>query len=188
MGLFGRRSKGGPADDGSDLRDVPPMEPDRFWALVDGVRTPSDLHDRLEELGRHDLVAFERRRDRLTDEAYDWGLWGAAYDVHGGCSDDSFSDFRAYLVSRGRAVFEDALADPESLADVEELDAEGEEWEEWSTPTLTVVHRRTGEHDFAGPPDPGRSVSDEPSGAEWDEDGDGDDLARRYPRLTAKYG
>lgn len=187
MGLFGRRGgRGTPDGDGDDLADVRPMDLDRFWAVVEGAGTPSALHDRLEALPRRDLVGFERRHDRLTREAYDWGLWGAAYVLHGGCGDDAFADFRAYLVSRGRAVFEAALADPDALADVEGLDAEGEEWEDWSSPTMAVVHRRTGEYDLAGPPDPDAPAWGEPSGEEWDEDAG--DLARRFPRLTARYG
>lgn len=34
------------------------------------------------------------------------------------CSDDSFIDFRAWLVSQGRDVYMAALKDPDSLADV----------------------------------------------------------------------
>lgn len=186
MGLFGRRKREPSGDDPGDDLDVPPMDPDRFWAIVDGVATPGGLHARLEVLALPELVAFERRHDRLTHEAYDWGVWGAAYVLHGGCSDDTFSDFRAYLVSRGRTVFERTLADPDSLADVDDLDDEGEEWEDWSSPTMAVMHRRTGEHDFAGPPDPDRPAWGEPSGEQWDEDGD--ELDRLFPRLTARYG
>ena len=37
--------------------------------------------------------------------------------INGGCGDDGFMDFRDYLVSRGRKVFDRTLADPESLLD-----------------------------------------------------------------------
>jgi hypothetical protein len=162
------------------------MELERFWAVFADVDTPGELHDRLEALDRRELVAFERRHALLHAGSYDWGLWGAAYVIHGGCSDDAFSDFRSYLFSLGRSVFERALEDPDSLALIDGIDDEGEEWEDWSSPTMAVVHRRTGEYDFAGPPDPGRAALEEPTGEDWDEDAD--DLARRFPRLTAKYG
>lgn len=129
------------------------MDPERFWGVFADVDAPGELHDRLEALDQRKLVAFERRHELLHTGAYDWGLWGAAYVIHGGCSgDNTFSDFRSYLFSLGRSVFERALEDPDPLADVEGIDDEGEGWEDWSSPTMAVVHRRTGEYDFAGPP------------------------------------
>jgi hypothetical protein len=35
--------------------------------------------------------------------------------INGGMSDDGFTDFRYWLISRGRDVYERALADPDSL-------------------------------------------------------------------------
>ena len=61
----------------------------------------------------------------MMDSAYCWSLWGAAYVINGGCSDDPFVDFRASLISRGRQVFERALSDPDSLADE---DFDGSDW------------------------------------------------------------
>jgi hypothetical protein len=158
------------------------MDLERFWGVFADVDTPGDLHDRLEALDQPALVAFERRHALLHADAYDWGLWGAAYVIHGGCSDDTFSDFRSYL---GRSVFENSLENPDSMADVDGLDDEAEEWEDWSSPTMAVMHRRTGEYDFAGPPDPDRAAPGEPTGEAWNEDAD--ELGRRFPRLTAKY-
>jgi hypothetical protein len=106
-------------------------------------------------------------------------LWGAAYVIEGGCSDDSFDYFRAYLISRGRAVYERAIADPDSLADIELED--GDAWEDWMSPTMVVMHGRTGQYALAGPatgPHP-----TEPQGEAWDED----DLAALLPRLAAKH-
>jgi hypothetical protein len=36
--------------------------------------------------------------------------------VNGHCSDDSFENFRCWLVSMGRDVYENALANPDSLS------------------------------------------------------------------------
>ncbi|MFD6293827.1 DUF4240 domain-containing protein [Streptomyces sp. NPDC060235] len=41
----------------------------------------------------------------------------AAYLIGGGCSNDSFMDFRAGLIALGRDWYEKATADPDSLAD-----------------------------------------------------------------------
>ncbi len=50
--------------------------------------------------------------------SYRWDLWGAAFVINGGCSDDGFDYFRGWLMLQGRDVWEAALRDPESLADV----------------------------------------------------------------------
>ena len=158
------------------------MDVDRFWALLDEADSPSALRDLLAGLPDDELVSFERLHQARMDEAYDWGLWGAAYVIEGGCGDDSFEYFRAYLLSLGRAVFARAHADPDSLADFELADAEG--WEDWMSPTMMVIHARTGRYEFAGSPDPDRRAPTNPTGTEWEED----DLPARYPRLTARYG
>ena len=46
---------------------------------------------------------------------YTWDLWGVAYILKGGCSDDGFEYFRAWLIARGRDFVAQALADPEGL-------------------------------------------------------------------------
>ena len=153
----------------------------RFWDVLQSSSLPEALHAQLATLGDGDLLDFERRHAELHAEAYDWGLWGAAYVLHGGCSDDTFVDFRAYLLSLGRDVYESARADPDSLAYVS-LDAAGETWEDWTSPTMHVIHQRTGQWAFAGSP-PTSPLH--PTGEEWQEDSD--ELARRFPRLTAAY-
>ena len=58
-------------------------------------------------------VAFAAHRDEL----YSWDLWGAAYLLMGGCSDDCFTDFRSWIVAQGQAYFEAVRSDPQALAD-----------------------------------------------------------------------
>jgi hypothetical protein len=74
------------------------------------------------KLSKNEASDFAVLFDTMMDRAYSHKLWGAAYAIHGGCSDDTFNDFRSSLISRGRACFERAIADPDSLAD-EEFDA-----------------------------------------------------------------
>jgi diguanylate cyclase (GGDEF)-like protein len=68
-------------------------------------------------LSKEGALEFGRLFDTMMDRAYHWPLWGAAYVIHGGCSDDTFSDSRASLISRGRLAFERALSNPDMLAD-----------------------------------------------------------------------
>ena len=54
------------------------------------------------------------------DLSFRYGLWDAAKIFRvDGCSDDSFSYFRSWLIVQGKDVYMAALADPDSLADVE---------------------------------------------------------------------
>jgi hypothetical protein len=108
------------------------MDLDGFWAIVDGARAGLDdtrtgdgaeevarrVGNRLKELGRAAAVAFDLRYDMLGAQSYDWNLWGAAYLMKGGCSDDAFDYFRGWLVAQGRATWERALRDPDTLADL----------------------------------------------------------------------
>src|SRR5262245_38625607 len=103
------------------------MHADDFWRIIDRVHAsnPDDMDARcealraeLEQLSDFDLKSFIEHFDGADARAYDWKLWGAAYLIQGGCSDDAFSDFRATLISMGRNFYERALADPDSLADV----------------------------------------------------------------------
>jgi hypothetical protein len=155
------------------------VDDSEFWAIIERAASPSELHRELGTLSDEDLLEFERRHTSCGDRAYTWDLWGAAYVINGGCSDDTFEYFRAALISRGREDFERALADPDSMVDMDFGD-EGE-WEDWMSPTMQVVHARTGKYEFVGPRE--SMPPDEPAGAEWDED----DLPSRFPRLTEKY-
>jgi len=58
------------------------------------------------ELGRmaaEESTAFKIRLEEQMDRANPWELWGAAYVVCAGCSDDGFESFRAQLIAQGRA-------------------------------------------------------------------------------------
>ncbi len=86
------------------------MPADQFWQII-GRAARSDHHPHahmealrvvLRELSLEEIISFEVAFRRYLNEAYTWGLWGAAYVVHGDCSDDGFEYFRCWLVSRGR--------------------------------------------------------------------------------------
>ena len=68
--------------------------------------------------------SYQSILDDLKDEAYIAELWEIAYIMDGGCGDDGFMDFRAWLIGQGKTVFEKALANPESLVDIVEAGQE----------------------------------------------------------------
>ena len=163
------------------------MKKDEFWHIIDSVNGESNgdmdlkcalLKNRLDRLNEEKLKAFINHFDSADAGAYTWSLWGAAYVMHGGCSDDAFADFRATLISHGRKVYEAALNDPESLADVEYRDQEDICYEGFQYVKSDVAEDKLGEI-------PERSIPfpSEPSGEDWDEA----TVSKLYPRLSAKY-
>jgi hypothetical protein len=170
------------------------MTQDQFWSLMASSKAASRgsferqakvLEQELSRLSPEEIVAFQRIFDEHFDRAYTWDLWGAAYILGGGCSDDGFMDFRSWLISMGRETYERALKDPESLADIPLGPAVEEDvfFEGLAYVASQVYEKKTGEEEM---PDYERHSAEDPAGEEWDQDGD--DLERRFPRLWAKYG
>ena len=124
-----------------------------FWRLVEDARRDAGgdterqselLAERLDKLPAQQIADFAAIRRRLDERAYTWDLWGAAYVIEDGCSDDCFRDFRAYLISLGRAPYEAALRDPDALAPVVE-DAETGDWENADDVAPEAYEDATGE-------------------------------------------
>jgi hypothetical protein len=168
------------------------MDESTFWEIIESAKSAANgsHQSQLDELERllstrepAELVAFDALFEGLHRRAYTWELWGAAYVINGGCSDDSFADFRSWLISRGRERYEKSLRDPDSLAELES-DAEvgdGYFFEEFAYVASRVYERET---DGMLPIDV-RPFPRQPSGEEWQEDSQ--ELARLYPRLSAKF-
>lgn len=173
------------------------MPADQFWQIIErAARSDHDPHAHIEALriALHDLsleqiISFEIAFRRYLNQAYTWDLWGAAYVIHGGCSDDGFEYFRRWLVSRGRDVYELALAVPDSLAQMDVRPGPEGAWqfEEIYSVSRQVFAEKGGEGDVrdhsereAGLGGPG------PSGDPFAEDEQ--HLARRYPNLWRRFG
>ncbi|WP_112470813.1 DUF4240 domain-containing protein [Streptomyces triticisoli] len=170
------------------------MDETDFWELVDGSREaaegdPGEQADLLVErlLGCEPEVVldFARHFEARYNRAYRWDLWGAAWVLLDGASDDAFDFFRCWLIGQGREVFEGALHDPDSLADLlddfdEEIDGDGEELgyaadEAYEQLTGTVAP------DLGIAPAPA-----EPEGTPFDFENDRV-LAQRYPKLWGRF-
>lgn len=163
------------------------MTIDEFWRLVDAasaaaggkVELYGDMLRRvLSPLTPEELVSFDSHFTRHLSRAYKWDLWGAAYLINGGSSDDGFAYFRAWLIMQGRDVYERALLDPDSLAELcdepgEEADCEDVLYvagEIFAEKTGSEMEPSSGEH----------METDEPAGERWEED--------ELPRLLPKLG
>jgi hypothetical protein len=69
----------------------------------------------LNRLSWDEFTGFIGHFYTFMDKAYRRDLKAAAYVVMSGCSDDCFMDFRKWLVTRGKSVYQAALENPDSL-------------------------------------------------------------------------
>jgi hypothetical protein len=166
------------------------MDERALWKLMSATRTKSDgdterqsglLEERLSRLPPRAIADFQRIRRRLEKRAYTWDLWGAAYVIEDGCSDDCFRDFRGYLISLGPKAYEAALRDPDSLAPIVE-DAETGDWENADSVAADAYESATGDE----LPVDDSDLSGDPRGEPWDDE-DVETLIARYPRLAERF-
>jgi len=97
-----------------------------FWKIMDearhkaakGTDIPNCLAGILKQKPVADLLEFEKQSMELFVNAYDARLWTAASLTMDFCSDDTFMDFRGWLIAQGKLAYEQALENPDSLADL----------------------------------------------------------------------
>jgi hypothetical protein len=92
----------------------------RFWALVDA---PGGFRAALEALDDAALLEAHAAFHEAMTRAFDSVLWSAAELMHRTSTPDQFAAFRAGLIGLGHAVFEAALREPDSLADIADVKA-----------------------------------------------------------------
>lgn len=173
------------------------MTREQFWQLIEQVRSASDgdsdllnelLEEKLQALPAEDIIGFQRIIDELMAASYRWDLWGAAYVMNSGCSDDDFVYFRGWLLSQGRELFEAALANPdEALAEVFDPDAvEPYENEGFLFAAHAAYEAKTDRdlYEDAAFDDTLSPDGGAPAGEPWAEDEA--ELARRFPKLYRK--
>jgi len=159
-----------------------------FWRIVDATVASSDeaqlarLRAALEALPDEDIVIFQTEFRKNSARAYSWDVWGAAYVINGGCSDDCFADFRSWLITRGQKIFEAALAKPDSLANVPGL-AQVEGFESFQYVAEEVYSKRTGRSLPQSVFDASRLPE---LGPDWDFD-DEAIMQKRYPNLHRMF-
>lgn len=107
------------------------MDEQRFWALVEQSRERSGgdldeqvdaLADLLADLDAAELASFKQvlvaASQRLNTRDHEAAA--KLMCVSGGyLGDDSFTDFRSWIIAHGRAVYELVLSNPDSLAELD---------------------------------------------------------------------
>ncbi|MBV7668273.1 DUF4240 domain-containing protein [Streptomyces halstedii] len=171
------------------------MDETEFWEIVDSTREaaegdPDDhaevLVERLVRLDPESVLDFARHFEARYNRAYRWDVWGAAAVLLGGADDDAFDSFRCWLIGQGREVFEGAVQDPDTLAEIledfdEEFDGDGEEL---GYAADEAYEQLTGvvSPDLGLPPQPRQ-----PEGTPVEPD-DEAALAERFPMLWERFG
>ncbi|GAA4010849.1 hypothetical protein GCM10022247_36370 [Allokutzneria multivorans] len=117
------------------------MDVHQFWQLIDDARgragDPEDgeavsavASALLSARPRAEIVAAQQVLRDLMADSYGAPLLAAARVINGGTSDDGFEYFRGWLITRGREVFERAVADPDTLAELPAVRAAADDGEE----------------------------------------------------------
>ncbi|MBX7265678.1 DUF4240 domain-containing protein [Micromonospora sp. Llam7] len=171
------------------------MRTEDFWQLVDRARTggaePAAIAARAVALlaarAPEEIVGYAHHQQRVLAASYRVDLWGAAYLINGGASDDGFESFRGWLMTQGREVFARAVAEPDSLADLPQVRAASLSGAEFECADMLAVpwdaYRKATATDL--PAD--RGAAREPDLNEfWDFD-DPDEARRRLPRLATLF-
>lgn len=148
------------------------MDTGQFWRIVDEARssgcnaTAGAVTESLKQREPEDILAFAQHLSDKLAETYRWDLWAVAYIINGGCSDDDFEYFRAWLVSQGRERYEAAKANPAASG-------------EWAEPYEAECEALLGVASDAYNAKTGKDLPDghvvskqppQPIGEEWDED------------------
>jgi len=165
------------------------MDEEQFWRIIKTTKDKSDddfeqqqdeLANELRKLSPEDIILFGNRFRYFRGQANTWELWGAIYVIHGGCSDDSFNDFREWVIGQGKDFYYKTIKDPETLVEVDTSKIEEIEWEGLGYVPSTVFEEITGQkmpYLF--------KENIEVTGNEWVEESD--DLRNMFPKLYAKY-
>ncbi|MER5950854.1 DUF4240 domain-containing protein [Streptomyces sp. NPDC001904] len=185
------------------------MDIDAFWSVIEEARTaaaatgePFDevLVGRLAAGPRPEILEYARHFDDVHGALYRWDVWAAAYLIGGGCSDDSFTDFRAGVVALGREWYDRVAGDPDSIAAHPDVAPAADEPDRPETLFRETVNyapadafeRLTGDPDaFWAASRTVRGTGDGTGGAAVDMgedfDFDDDEMRRRLPRLAALF-
>lgn len=188
------------------------MDVDDFWTFIEASgRAASKLREReaflserLGRLARAHVLDFAQHLSATREPANTYRLWRAADIIMGGgCGTDSFHYFQMWLVGLGQRAYENAIANPDSLAANPEVGRlaslprpwQNEDYPDWESLEYVAVAVGQQRADIGGDI---RDVLTEERGVRVRSDPNPDDLewfrltstevSQRYPRLWALFG
>ena len=185
------------------------MNINQFWEIIEAAKEKAqgDLDAQvaqmtaaLDQLDAEEILAWQQMFNEYQRLSYKSKLWAAAYIINGGCSDDGFDYFRGWLTAQGRNVFLAALRDPDSLADLVEVEEGEAEFEDMLGAASSVYLKKLNlgrdyarfHKDLKGHPlsdsDKTTMLAEIRYQADIDEDWhDDEELKKQLPRLCETY-
>ncbi len=165
------------------------MDKRRFWTIIEKSEKTQDweaqchnLERRLGVLSVEEIIQFDKIFDDYWHKAYTWDLWGVAFLIGGGCSNDGFMDFRSWLISRGENVYKIGIENADKLAEIVEPRDGDCQFEKFQYVARLVWCDKTKKNLYEYPQS-GSLFSEKPSGQLWDEK----DLEERFPQVAKKF-
>ncbi|MDN3451790.1 DUF4240 domain-containing protein [Planococcus sp. APC 3906] len=176
------------------------MPEETFWELLAlAHKKGEDWEEQLEWLVAklskrpvNDIIQFDFHFNRNYYRSYTSDLWAAAYIIMGGCSDDAFDYFRAWLLYLGKEPYEAAIRNPESVIPyLKEWDTDIFEFEDFLYTASLAFEEKT-EMDQEAYLDlywrlSGDDYEQPEMEFDWDED-DEEGLKKKFPVLWEVYG
>lgn len=174
-----------------------------FWELINSSKKHGEeqiewLTNELSKKTTSEILEFEIEFRNKLEQSYTSSLWGAAFVIMGGCSDDGFDYFRGWLIAQGEEVFNKVLKSPEILADnlsedyLEEDEYAPQLEEILSVASDTYTYQKTGEFEYNDViyteflnalEDRGYEIKSAEIEFDWEEE----DLEERYPILWERF-
>ncbi len=136
-----------------------------------------EMKNELRKFDVADIIAFNNFVKTMIVDLYRWDIWGIAYIVNGGCSDDGFIYFRRWVITQGKQFYTKLKENPDSVfTDAEVTECECEDL----TYAIDEVYQ-----ELTGNEIPNNAIHDpsSPVGEQWEED----DLAELFPNTSAVY-
>lgn len=177
------------------------LDKKEFWRLIEESKRfdvqAEWLTEALFQKKIAEVLEFEFIFQGLMNKIYQSRLWGAAFVLMGGCSDDAFDYFRGWLIGQGEEIYNKVMKDPEYLAEYiseDNLDDEGfpqnEELLSVGLDTYTLI--KTGDTDWDDDIYDEMLEELEKMGLQTEEDiefdWEEDDLEELFPALWARFG
>ena len=169
------------------------MDEDRFWGIIESARSENELMDgdaqdlvdqlqqELEELEDNDIAEFQQQMLVQYCRAFNYLVIGATYVIVGDeCDEDDLHGFRGWLIAQGKETFEQAIENPEFLAD-EPITRDMVYLPDIVSIGSTVYEQSTGD---LPPADPEFEMPSEPLGEEIPYE----ELPKSLPELCAEWG
>ncbi len=160
------------------------MDEGLFWNLIGDPALPlaerlETLADRLAGFKPAEIKAFDKILRTLDADLYRTDIWALAYLLQGGCSDDSFEQFRGWLILQGEDVVRGTEKNPDSFDTDLHTGGLAGGMDALRDAAPLAYEMRAGK-----PMTPNKMPLRTLTGPDWDED----DFAKYLPRVAAKTG